>query len=454
MVWGGDPADPQPVARIDGAKITDAAVSTVDAVVLTAYGAYDDRRTCMYDLECREELAKPVVHDNGIQAFAISDCARRVATVSLGVVRVLEWETTPTSADLHLAGEWEHKGADQVVISAEGSTVVSYSSYNRPVTVRCAPTHWACEERLEHKAPPQVAAVSFDGSVVVTSSPKDGARLWRFDRETGAQAPGSPAALAVGGTVRAAAFSAEGDRVVVAGSDARGGVAWIWDVGRGRLSSQIHVPYGEVSAVRFASDGERLLTISGRDVAVWDVDSGTECAHLDHDETVVDARMLTSRGLVATAAGRFVYLWDCPTGSSTSPEAQAGPADAVALLADVAAVASGSEVGPDGVLVPVVDRYARLVQLEERLSTLPPGDRTPAARIAEWFVTPRDRRTISPFSTVTVDDYVTRLIGCADRCAQVPSPTSGDDTWRLLRRALNVLPGSEKVQAAVERHQR
>lgn len=210
--------------------------------------------------------------------------------------------------------------------------------------------------RLPHDAPVGTARFSPRGDRLVTTSDTT-ARLWAHPRGTSVGF-----ALPHNKPVYWADFSPDGLRVVTLSRD---GQARLWDSQTGDAASLplIHPGAFQLSAARFSPDGEQLATAA---------DDG------------------------------FVRLWHVPVGR---------PRD-VPMLASLAEAVSGYAVRDDGTLVRI-DAVARWAAERERVPAS--GDRSTAAQLARWMLQDRWARTISPFSTITIDTFVRERLASGDQ---------------------------------------
>ncbi|MGL4555244.1 MAG: protein kinase domain-containing protein, partial [Gemmataceae bacterium] len=107
------------------------------------------------------------------------------------------------------------------------------------------------------------------------------------------------------------------------GNGPRNNVAYVWDFALGKLATPPLLHAGPVRHVEFSPDGSRILTASeDRTAALWDAATGRRLRTLTHDAPVVAASYSPDGKTMATAAGKQVILWDADTG-----ERAAGPID-------------------------------------------------------------------------------------------------------------------------------
>jgi WD40 repeat protein len=147
-----------------------------------------------------------------------------------------------------------------------------------------------------HRGPVRAAALSADGTRVVTASRDGTARVWRAD------GTGLPQVLAGhGGEVLATAFSPDGRRVVTASVDRTARVWWV----EGSAGPEVLAGHmGEVVAAAFSPDGERVVTASRDGTArVWRTDgTGLPVVLRGHEQGVVTAAFSPDGERVVTAS--------------------------------------------------------------------------------------------------------------------------------------------------------
>jgi len=250
---------------------------------------------------------------------------------------------------------------------------------------------------LQHQDVIFSAAFTTDGARMVTASGDGTARVW--DARTG-QPVGAP--LQHEGSIYSAAFSNDGTRVVTASVD---GTARVWDV---RTRQPVGVPLQHGAAVRsaaFSTDGTRVVTASSDKTArVWDARTGLPVGvPLQHEDLVTSAVFSTDGTRVVTASeDKTARVWDVAAGGS--PDA--------GIIAEAAEALSGYAVNDAGSPIRAEDAAARAASLRQRVAGAELG-KPSVPSILRWvFEDPWDR-TISPLSSITVNDYIVeRLKRC------------------------------------------
>ncbi|PYI84930.1 MAG: hypothetical protein DME26_12310, partial [Verrucomicrobia bacterium] len=198
-----------------------------------------------------------------------------------------------------------------------------------------------------------------------------------------------------------------------------------------------------VQATHFSPDGRRVVTASLDHTArIWDVATGEPLTPpLRHDDQVLDARYSPDGRRVATAsADGGVRIWDAAAGLPvTEPLHQNGAVKMVCFSPDsqwIAAGCAGPENGARLWLVPSAPQPipSWLPELGEAVAGLSIGPHATTHRLpqqtltelkarlmankqtnsfirmAQWFFADRSMRTISPFASATVIEYVKQRI--------------------------------------------
>jgi WD40 repeat protein len=242
------------------------------------------------------------------------------------------------------------------------------------------------------------AAFSMDGTRVITAS-GSAAQVW--DVRTSQSAP-VPQTLQHRERVNASAFSPDGTRVVTASDD---WTARVWDPRTGAAIGMALQHQNWVNAAAFSPDGTRVVTASDDKTArVWDARTGQEVTSLAHADRVLAAAFNPDGTRVVTASA---------DGTARVRDAQVGMAEDSPKLADLAEVLGGLRLSAIGVLEPLVDRNERLAALRQQANGAEQG--TPgAAAFMRWVLDDPWKRTTSPLSKMTVDEYIERMLGLGD----------------------------------------
>jgi tetratricopeptide (TPR) repeat protein len=191
-------------------------------------------------------------------------------------------------------------------------------------------------------------------------------------------------------------FSPDGNRVVTASLDKS---ARIWDARTGQPLTQRLRHQDGVASARFSSDGHRIVTASwDRSARVWDVTSGQPMTEaLNHRDRLHYSEFSPDGQRVLTAcADGTARVWEVPLASLPTPKWVPNLMEAVAT----------KRVNEQGVFESVTAQDIAALKQEIAASSAS-NDWT---RCGRWLFADPSARTISPFSSITVGDYVERLM--------------------------------------------
>ena len=244
--------------------------------------------------------------------------------------------------------------------------------------------------------------------------------------------------LAGANTILSAQFNPTGDRIVAAGADSR---AHVWNAATGQPTGVVMQHGYAIVYAGFSPDGRLILTASRDHTArVWDAGSGKPVgAPLEHPAPVGRASFSPDSRLVATVAGdKAVRLWDSATGDPVALpmffDAGAYAAfqpDGRSLLIAGGSLASIVDLAPDE------DAPAWLADLADFAATLNNYDHSetpdlvkidgmktqllrsqakdPWTVFGKWYFTDITQRGVSPWSQLTLEQYVNLLIARGDQ---------------------------------------
>jgi WD40 repeat protein len=468
-LWDAQSGEPLSQAFRHLEQVNQAAFSPDGRVLATAG---DDFMVRFWDVHPGQMLEEPLRHDSTVNSVEFSRNGRRLLTASYdGTARVWDVDTglaltgpmrhginaqsasfssdgqfMVTAGDYsawiwdanngerakgpftHASGLWAASfspdGTRLLTASADGTARVWNISSLEPIT-----------PALRHGDQVLKARFSPDGTRVVTASRDRTARIW--DAATGM--PTTPA-LQHSDEVQEARFSPDGQRVATASKD---NTARIWDAHTGKPIGQALHHFRTVFTVAFSHDSLRLVTASADHTArIWDATTGEPLtAPLEHDHDVLDASFSPNDQRVVTGShDRTARLWDPATGLPLSePLRHTRPLNVVQFSPDGKKVATGafardypcriwqlpsvdSDVPPwlpalaeavaglttrtRGISNPVSE--ADFNKLRDQVNSLVQQD--DFSRVARWFFADRMARTVSPFQTATVAEYIHRRI--------------------------------------------
>ena len=383
----------------------------------------------VWDAQTGQPLTEPLKHAryNLVNSAQFSPDGKRVVTASGdGTARVWDAQTgQPRTEPLKHAGavssaQFSPDGKRVVTASADGTARVWDAQTGQPLT-----------EPFKHADPVNSAQFSPDGKRVVTAS-EDGTRVW--DAQTGQQLIGP---FKHAGAVKSAQFSPEGKRLVTASDD---GTAWVWDAQTGHpLTGPLKHSLALVFSAQFSPEGKRVVTASNDKTArVWDAQTGQPLTKpLEHAGQVNFAQFSPDGKWVATeSADNTARVWDAQTGQPLteplkhaawlqfSPDGKrvvtvsanaarvwdVAPSSAAypGWLLELATAICGEVLNARGVLQ-YTNQVQALDQLRQTLSEQPGSDDWLV--LGRWLLADRSTRTISPFSKVTIPEWIERRLG-------------------------------------------
>jgi WD40 repeat protein/serine/threonine protein kinase len=376
----------------------------------------------VWDVQSGKLLIAPVKHD-GIVSAQFSPDAKQIVTASYdGTVRILDAQSGKL-----LTESFRHDGGVQSAqFSPDGKRVVTASSDN---TARVWDTQSdePLAAPLRHGDEIGSAEFSPNAKLVLTASIDGTARVWNTqsgkllteslgssddiqwaraesDRiiRTARKAAvvwweqrGYPKADE---GVSSANSSPDGKRIVTASRD---WTARIWDVQSGKLLTAPLMHDQAVESAQFDSSGKWVVTASGNNARVWDAQSGKPLIEpLKHVSRVLSARFSPDgKSIVTVLEDKTVRVWEMPPIGKNPPKWFPHLAEAVA----------GQQLNDRGFFEPLREDPIQVIEeLRAQLSRAPADDAW--AIWGRWFLADRSTRTISPFSKITVPEYIEKRI--------------------------------------------
>jgi WD40 repeat protein len=390
-----------------------------------------DHTARLWDAHTGRQLTAPLQHDYAVLTADFSPDGRRVITGTVeGAVQIWDVETG------HRIGvPLETTGAAQSVkFSPDGKIIAIGSDAGRASMWNATTGESLTPPIVYHEA---VNTVSFspDGSQILTAtgdgvadllSSKTGSRLIKPLRQNN--------------IIFTAVYSTDGNTVLTASADH---TARTWNAKTGAPLGPVFHHGSSIEFAAFNQDASRVVTGSMDHTArVWDAKTGKPITPpLQHSETVLKAVFSADGNLVATASrDQTARLWDAtsgellhlpvrtkdqvtmvtfnPDGSSLlvassdasvqvldMPPHEAPPA----WIADLAEFAA-TQINYNQDQQPDLTRIRLL-----RTELLASKSNDPWAAFGRWYFSENATRPISPWSTVSLKQYVDSLIALGDK---------------------------------------
>ena len=353
------------------------------------------------------------------------DGKRILAASSDGAVHI--WDARTGEA---IAGSQAHKVSGRYDDCSPDARWILTSSRDGTTGVYEAQTGDPLFEPIKHLGQFVSGAFSPDGSRVMTSSWDGTVRVWGAQigrlislpvaRDSGERlvglSPGDRVVVARLGSptrvspqtrevmlgliekigfVKTMRLSPDGRRALTADL---GNTARVWDVHTAKPLTEPMEHSGQVNRAVFSPDGSRIATVSeDRTARVWDAKTGKPLTDpMRHNDAVdsVSFSLDGSRVITSTDYGETARVWDVGLGLRKRPPWFPRLTEAVA----------GRRLNIRGVIENVPNQYEELQALRRMLARMSPKD--PWVQFGRWVLADRATRTISPFSDVTVPQYL------------------------------------------------
>lgn len=406
--------------------MTSASYSSDGAKILTTS---TDHTARVWDARTGMQLIPSMDHNDEVVSGVFSNDAKRIATGTEGG-KIAIWDA---STGKRLAPSMDLLGsAWSVSFSPDGKIVAAASDAGKARTWDAA-TGKSLSPLMEYHESAYHVSFSSDGRSLLIATGDNYADL--RDPRTGART----LRLRCGNDIYSAQFSPDNKRIVTACADS---TAEMWDA---QSAAPIGVAMSHgfgVGSAEFNSDGSLIVTASKDHTArIWSTSNDSlMTSPLQHPAPVGRASFSLDSRLVATVAGdKAVRLWDTTSGDqiqlpifiSDGPPYFSFSPDGLSLL--IAGGSSGWVID----LPPNEEAPSWLADLLDFASTLNNFDHTMQPDLArieairvnlngskardqwtifgKWYFTDITQRPISPWSHLSLENYVNLLIAKSDR---------------------------------------
>jgi len=192
----------------------------------------------------------------------------------------------------------------------------------------------------QHDEPVGLAAISADGSELVSYSRDVGLRSWTLPSAR------RPSELGEHGNVLTLGLGSDPDQLLSAGLG-RNGVC-LWDLSTGNCATRLPVRLDRVRALAISADRSRLaLAGSGSQIFVWDLVQKipTQVIAALPDETRALAFSVDGRSLAAAGLDRKLRFFDVANAALIAERATAAPVQTMSVVRESGLLFSGDQAG-------------------------------------------------------------------------------------------------------------
>ncbi len=414
-VWDARTGQPVTSPMKHSAPVQSAEFSADGKRIVTAS---DDNTARIWDAETGQPLTEPMKHNDVVYPASFSPDGKRIVTGSGNAAWV--WDAQAGRSFVQPLSELQERTgpANSAEISPDGKKRLAIHFEDNSVRVLDVQTGLPLTAPLKHDAFVTSARFSPDGNWIVTSSMDNTAQVW--NAQTGQRLSES---LKHNSGVSSARFSPDGKRIVTASWDT---TARIWDAQTGqplteplqhpgrsqaRADPQTGQPLTEplqhgnnavVISAEFSPDGKRIVTAAaGGIVRIWDAQSGEPLTEpwTGYVGGLAIAARFNSEGR------RIMFDLDAETTRVTDVPPAAVPCPDWLLALSEAL--SGEHFGEHGFLEPTkLNRVETLDRIRKKLKSEPVNDDWTVW--GRWLLADPATRTISPFSSMTVPEWIER----------------------------------------------
>jgi WD40 repeat protein len=350
----------------------------------------------LWSLESGQPVGEKLRHEEPIVSVNFTEDAAQVVTASKdGSARI--WNALSGTAS---GPPFIHENPLQLaVFSPDGKRIATVAEdkkstaieiENKKTRVWDVATRKLLTDPFEHDYNVFAAHFSPDGKFLMTlgASPLAPTPMRIWEIETRRLAIDQKAIA-----VWAAEFSLDGKRFAAAMAN---NAARVFELNGGKPATEALRHSGEVKSARFDRESRRVITASDDKTArIWDVETGKALSDaLVHKEPVTLAQFSSNGRQAVTASGNYAYVRDIAPVAGSVP---------VWLLRLAEAVA-GQQLNDRSVFEPVARPNETLERIRAELAAASPDD--DMVRWGRWFLADRNSRSISPFSSVTLSQFI------------------------------------------------
>ncbi len=386
-VWDAQTGQPLTEPMAHGHWVNSAHFSPDGKRIVTASR---DKTARVWDAQSGQPLTEALQHSNSVASAEFSPDGKRIVTASEDGARVWDAQTGQPLTELMTYGQsasedgtrlWS--GSRSAHFSPDGKRIVTASGFG--ARVWDAQTGQPVAEPVTHGHWVNSANFSPDGKAFVTASQDKTARVW--DAQTG-QPLTEP--LKHGGSLGSAQFSPDGKRIVTTSYDA---TARVWDARSGQPLTEPLKHNQGVESAQFSSDGKRIVTAAWDETArVWDAQTGQPLTEPLKLAGVGAAHFDPDGKRIVAASGR---VWDLAPTPARFPD----------WLIQLSEAISGQVLNQQGILEPTrLNRIETINRIRQKLDQDAGNDDW--VMWGRWLLADRATRTISPFSKITVPEYI------------------------------------------------
>jgi len=272
----------------------------------TALAVGHDNTVRLWDASTLQQVGKPLVHQDFVEAVAFSPDSKIILTGSRDRTARL-WNAV-TGQPIGRPLEHSH-WVEAVAFSPDGKTALT-GSIDYTARLWDTTTSQPIGQPMVHQNRVRSVAYSPDGKTVLTRSLDSTARLW--DAATG-RPLGQP--MVHQGGVISAAYSPDGKTILTWGSDK---TARRWDTATGHPLGQPMAHQDRASSVAYSPDGKTVLTTALRNntARLWDAVTGQPIGKpLEHQSEIMAVAYSPDGKMVLTGSvDNTARLWDAATG--------------------------------------------------------------------------------------------------------------------------------------------